>query len=149
MKNKLPAIISLILSIWFFSTEAQAISIAEHLTQRNHNITLYCGDSQSAYPCSGIILRGTASSKEFSLVAKSRFYQKRGRSFTYLRHDAKFRKMLLGYKNCFILHALLKAPRQAYKIKVLCLFPFNAQNNGRTMKGCGEHLKFHSESHPC
>lgn len=131
--------------------DAATSSITAQLTQRYQSTATHCGGSQlPAYLCSGIILRGTAPSENFTPWSPSPESVKSGGvSFAYLRRDAKFSKMPLGYKNGYILYAPMKAPRQSYKPSVLCLFPINAQSNGRAMKGCGEHLKYPSYSRPC
>lgn len=126
-------------------------AVASQLTQRYQNNVSYCGSSRlPAYFCSGLILRGTVASKEYTSWSPSPNSIKNGGvSFAYLRRDARFSKMPLGYKNGYILHSPAQTPRHAYKLKVLCAFPVNAQSNGRDLRGCGEHNKFPGYSRPC
>lgn len=126
-------------------------TVASQLTQRYQSTVTHCGNNRlPAYFCSGVILRGTIASREYvSWSPSPESIKNGGVSFAYLRRDARFSRMPLGYKNGYILHAPAQAPRHTYKTKVLCAFPVNGQSNGRNLKGCGEHNKYPVYSRPC
>ncbi|WP_434086437.1 hypothetical protein [Photorhabdus laumondii] len=85
------------------------------------------GDTQSpAFLCSGVILRGTIHSNDYKFWQPSPSSIKSGGvSFSYLRKDAKFKRLAYGYKNGFIIFPEHIAPEDRVDFSVLCAFPID------------------------
>ncbi|MEK9497636.1 N-acyl homoserine lactonase [Photorhabdus sp. P32] len=146
-------IVGLLLSIVFFSANTLAFTqaenetevqnnIANRLTQQYNNTVKDCGDAQSpAFLCSGVILRGTIRSNNHKFWQPSSSSIKSGGvSFSYLRKDAKFKRLAYGYKNGFIVFPEHIAPKDSVDFSVLCAFPIDGYTNERANKGCGENI---------
>lgn len=123
--------------------------VARHLTERYTDVRANCGtDSQPAFLCSGVTIRGTSSNPTYHVWNNSpASIEKGGVSFSYLRADSKFGKLALGYTNGFIFNAYFYADNQLHP-EVLCFFPIDGATVNRSDKGCGPYTGF-AGSGPC
>lgn len=101
-----------------------------------------CGKSSSpAFLCSGVILRATEpapregiyNSWDVSPTSK----RTKGTSFSYLRKDANFRRLVQDQNNGYILYPINELPASKQKYSVLCAFPVDGGTNSRGENGCG------------
>ncbi|CAI1917298.1 N-acyl homoserine lactonase [Serratia marcescens] len=118
-------------------------NIAKILTAQYNNTTKDCGNEASpAFLCSGIMLRGTTHSTDYKFWQPSPLSIKNGGvSFSYLRKDAKFKRLAYGYKNGFIIHPSVQIPDGRVDFPVLCAFPVDSYTNERSEHGCGENVR--------
>lgn len=62
-----------------------------------------------------------------------------GVSFSYLRGDAKFRKLAYSYDAGFIFYPIFNAPADKIDPEILCFFPVDGATNERPdQQGCGQ-----------
>ncbi|URL59107.1 hypothetical protein IM816_03035 [Luteibacter flocculans] len=110
----------------------------QRLIARYNDTRRDCGDAKSpAFLCSGILLRGTVASPKYHVWDPSpSSIATGGVSFSFLRKDAEFNQLALGYTNGFIV-----APYQSVEgkltPKILCSFPVDAATDQRNENGCG------------
>lgn len=99
-----------------------------------------CGAaSRPAFLCSGIILRATWPSTDYLFYSISPQSQASGGvSASYLRRDAKFRKLAYGLNSGFIFDTIFENPRGHFDHAVLCAFPLDGITNERGTQGCGD-----------
>lgn len=99
-----------------------------------------CGaPSRPAFLCSGIVLRATWPSTDYMFYSISPTSQASGGvSASYLRRDAKFRKLAYGLNSGFIFDTIFENPRDHYDHAVLCAFPLDGITNERNKQGCGD-----------
>ncbi|QSB19715.1 hypothetical protein JN403_01050 [Pseudomonas sp. 15A4] len=123
--------------------------VVRHLTTRYADVRSNCGtDSQPAFLCSGVTIRGTASNPTYHVWNNSpASLAKGGVSLSYLRADSKFEKLAYGYTNGYIFNAYFYAGNQIHP-EVLCFFPIDAGTVNRAGKGCGAYPGF-AGSGPC
>ena len=113
-------------------------AVARHLTSRYADVRTHCGtDSQPAFLCSGVTIRGTSSNPTYHVWNNSpASIAKGGVSLSYLRADSMFNKLAYGYTNGFIFNAYFYTDNQLNP-EVLCFFPVDAGTSSRSDKGCG------------
>lgn len=123
--------------------------VARHLTARYSDTRANCGsDSQPAFLCNGVLIRGTSSNPSYHVWENSpASLEKGGVSVSYLRADSNFNKLAFGYNNGFVLAAYYYASEKLHP-EVLCFFPIDADTVNRSNKGCGENSGF-AGSGPC
>ncbi|MEK1844582.1 hypothetical protein ACIPLA_22120 [Pseudomonas sp. NPDC086112] len=111
---------------------------AQYLTERYHNKVSMCGNNPSApaFLCSGVLLRATQHSTQFHFWNPNPTAT--GVSFSYLRADAKFNKLVFGYNNGFIFYPIFFAPGDKMDPEILCFFPVDGATNSREQQGCGQ-----------
>lgn len=99
-----------------------------------------CGPpDQPAFLCSGVLFRGTTPSTAYQFYSISPANQARGGvSASYLRKDAKYRRLAYNYKSGFIFDSVATNPADHADYKVLCSFPIDAASADRTKAGCGD-----------
>ncbi|WP_192563497.1 hypothetical protein [Pseudomonas gozinkensis] len=112
--------------------------IAAYLTKAYHDKINMCRNNPSAPPflCSGVLFRATENSTLFH------FWDPRpgstGVSFSWLRVDAKFNKLVFGYNNGFIFYPYFFKPAGKIEPEILCFFPVDGATLSRPDKGCGQ-----------
>jgi len=113
--------------------------VARHLTSRYADVRTNCGtDSQPAFLCSGVMIRGTSSNPTYHVWNNSpNSIAKGGVSFSYLRADSTFNKLAYGYTNGFVFNAYVYADTSLHP-EIFCFFPIDAGTSIRSDKGCGE-----------
>lgn len=123
--------------------------VARHLTSRYADVRTNCGtDSQPAFLCSGVMIRGTSSNPTYHVWNNSpASIAKGGVSLSYLRADSTYDSLVFGYTNGFIFNAYLYADNQLHP-EVLCFFPIDAATDHRAGTGCGAYPGF-AGSGPC
>ncbi|WP_342653729.1 hypothetical protein [Pseudomonas sp. F3-2] len=123
--------------------------VARHLTSRYADVRTNCGtDSQPAFLCSGVMIRGTSSNPTYHVWNNSpASIAKGGVSFSYLRADSTFNKLAYEYTNGFIFNAYFYANTSLHP-EIFCFFPIDAGTSLRADNGCGEFPGF-AGSGPC
>ncbi|MBI6896106.1 DUF2599 domain-containing protein [Pseudomonas putida] len=101
-----------------------------------------CGKSSSpAFLCSGIILRATEPAAQEGLYnswdVSPTSEKTQGTSFSYLRKDANFRRLVQDQNNGYILSPIVGLPASKQPYSVLCAFPIDGGTNSRVENGCG------------
>ncbi|MBV4465559.1 hypothetical protein KVG95_19720 [Pseudomonas sp. SWRI79] len=111
---------------------------AQYLTERYLNKANMCRNNPSApaFLCSGVLLRATQHSTQFHFWNPNPAAT--GVSFSYLRADAKFSKLVFGYNNGFIFYPVFYAPVDKVDPEILCFFPVDGGTDNRGEQGCGE-----------
>ncbi|WP_159388726.1 DUF2599 domain-containing protein [Pseudomonas sp. R32] len=117
--------------------------VATSLTQLYNNTTKDCGSlSRAAYLCSGVVIRATYPSNDYHTWDYSPLSEKSGAvSFSYLRKDAEFRRLVSNLNSGFILYNTDIAPPGRLALDYLCYFPVDGGTNGRNNRGCGQSNK--------
>ena len=117
---------------------------AQFLTERYNNRATMCRNNPSApaFLCSGVILRATQHSTQFHFWNPNP--SSTAVSFSYLRADAKFKKLVFGYNNGFILFPVFFSPPDKIDSEVLCFFPVDGGTDHRDQHGCGQSPSFPS-----
>lgn len=102
-----------------------------------------CGrPSMPAFLCSGVTFRAIWPSTDYpfwSVSPKSR--ESGGVSASYLRRDAKFKRLAWGLKSGFIFDTIIGNPKHHVDYAVLCAFPIDAGTDARTQQGCADSSK--------
>ncbi|TWC13676.1 MULTISPECIES: Ig-like domain-containing protein [unclassified Pseudomonas] len=123
---------------------------AINLTARYHKKVFDCGSNLPAYLCSGVVFRGTKPSTSYYFWNPSHFsVASGGVSFSYLREDSKFTKLVYGYNNGFIFRPYQDSGQTAVQPEVLCSFPVDAWTFDRDDKGCGQYYTYPDISREC
>ncbi|UZE22383.1 Ig-like domain-containing protein [Pseudomonas sp. B21-056] len=123
---------------------------AINLTVRYHKKVFDCGPNSPAYLCSGVLFRGTKPSTSYYFWNPSPFsVTSGGVSFSYLREDSKYTKLLYGYDNGFIFRAYHDSGQAAVQPEILCSFPVDSWTFDRDDKGCGQHHTYLGISREC
>lgn len=122
--------------------------IAAYLTEAYHNKINMCRNNPKApaFLCSGVMLRATQHSTQFHFWNPNP--SSTGVSFSYLRADAKFSKLVFGYNNGFILYPYFFKPIGKIEPEILCFFPVDGATTARADQGCGQSPGVAS-SRPC
>ncbi|WP_256588788.1 hypothetical protein [Pseudomonas sp. HMWF021] len=122
--------------------------IAAYLTEAYHNKLSMCRNNPSApaFLCSGVMLRATQHSAQFHFWNPNP--TSTGVSFSYLRADAKFSRLVFGYNNGFILYPYFFKPVGKIEPQILCFFPVDGGTTHREQEGCGQTPGIAS-SRPC
>ncbi|HBO7248379.1 TPA: DUF2599 domain-containing protein, partial [Pseudomonas aeruginosa] len=95
------------------------------------------GPSKPAFLCSGVLFRATWPSTDYMFYSISPKSQKSGGvSASYLRKDAKYRKLAYGLKSGFIFDTIFGNPKDHQDYAVLCSFPIDAATDDRAQQGC-------------
>ena len=90
-----------------------------------------------AFLCSGVLFRATWPSTDYMFYSISPKSQKSGGvSASYLRKDAKYRKLAYGLKSGFIFDTIFGNPKDHQDYSVLCSFPIDAATDDRAQQGC-------------
>lgn len=113
---------------------------ARDLTDRYYSNPRDCGRStQPSFLCAGVIFRATAPSPFYNSWDPSPASVKSGgTSFSYLREDSKYRKLVREENNGYILYPIQRLPKDKSTYQVLCSFPLDGGTNIRDDKGCGK-----------
>ncbi|WLH36457.1 hypothetical protein PSH79_03990 [Pseudomonas sp. FP2196] len=121
---------------------------AVFLTQRYNDKRNMCRDNPSApaFLCTGVMLRATQPSTQYHFWNPNP--SSTGVSFSYLRADAKFSKLVFGYNNGFIFYPYFFKPHGKIEPEILCFFPVDGATNGRPDQGCGQSPGI-AASRPC
>ena len=136
--------------VWFVSVIALAIhtgdvvaascsDTAKALSDRYNDTRENCSKSTSpAFLCNGVIFRATVPSKDYNSWDPSpASVSSGGTSFSYLRKDAKFSRLVRNENNGYILFPILDTPNGKSTYNVLCSFPMDGGTDSRNDKGCG------------
>ncbi|WP_191832630.1 hypothetical protein [Pseudomonas fluorescens] len=124
------------------------------LTRWYNRTDEYCGPATRPTPsflCSGVMIRATETNPQFlpwdpspGSIASG------GVSFSWLRKDNGFNKMVFGYNNGLIFYPSFDTPPgKNDDIQTLCAFPYDGATNSRPQQGCGAHPRFPTNSRPC
>lgn len=125
---------------------------AERLTRRYHDTRPNCGlDSQPAFLCTGIVLRGTRAlpSTDYAYAPNAAALKTGSSSFDFLRADSNNIVISNTYTSGFIFYPVLQAPTDKTKVQVLCYFPLDGNSNARSDQGCGEFAQYGPTSRSC
>ncbi|KAB0507137.1 MULTISPECIES: hypothetical protein [Pseudomonas] len=130
---------------------ANGAMVAGELTRRYQDTRVDCGQAtMPAFLCSGIVLRSTVPSTQYSSWNPSPHSQQSGGvSFSFLRKDSKFRDLVFGQINGFIFYPVLATPPGIRQIEVLCSYPIDGWSQLRDKPGCGGHPYYPLESRRC
>lgn len=133
------------------SATANGAAGAAELARRYQDTRTNCGTaSMPAFLCSGIVLRSTVPSADYSSWNPSPHSQQSGGvSFSFLRKDSKFRDLVFGQINGLIFYPVLANPPGKRKIEVLCSFPIDGWTQLRDKPGCGFHPYYPVQSLRC
>lgn len=133
------------------SATANGAAVAAELTRRYQDTRADCGQaSMPAFLCSGIVLRSTVPSTQYSSWNPSPHSQESGGvSFSFLRKDSKFRDLVFGQINGLIFYPVLANPPGIRQIEVLCSYPIDGWSQLRDKPGCGGHDYYPLESRRC
>jgi hypothetical protein len=112
---------------------------AKSLTARYKSTPENCGKSTSpAFLCSGVIFRATIPSNDYNSWDPSpNSVKSGGTSFSYLRSDAKFSRLVRYENNGYIVSPIQGLPSGKASYNVLCSFPMDGGTDSRADKGCG------------
>lgn len=114
---------------------------AADMTKRYADAAAGCGPDMKrpAFECSGILLRGTAPSKNYHAWNPSPGSVARGGvSVSFLRVDAEFNQLAYNYLNGFTFYDAVSNPAGKEWVSVLCSFAVDAATGVRDQKGCGK-----------
>lgn len=113
---------------------ADGPTVVAQLTAAYFDTRENCGKlSTPAFLCTGVLLRGTGQSD--SHHAWNPRPGSEGVSFSYIRKDANFDRLVWGIAHGFIFYPYLNAPAGKVHPEVLCSFPIEAYTWVRN--GCG------------
>lgn len=140
----------MIVTSGFFAFSALA-NVGDEIAQRYNKTVSNCGSaSNPAFTCSGVLMRGATPGAGYHIWDPSPFAEKSGGiSFSYLRADSKFFRLVRNYSSGYILHPHSRVPAGKIKPRVLCVFPFDADSYERKDHGCGENIHFPVISGAC
>jgi hypothetical protein len=124
---------------------------AASLQSRYSTTVADCGSASTpAFLCSGVLLRGTEPSTTYhSWNPSPASQQSGGVSFSYLRKDSKFNRLVYNYSNGFIFYQIFGAPSDKIDVEILCSFPIDAGTVNRKDAGCGASHDYPNDSGPC
>ncbi|MBC3376798.1 DUF2599 domain-containing protein [Pseudomonas sp. SWRI92] len=131
--------------------ETSGAQVARDLEALYNDTPVDCGTaSMPSFLCSGVIFRATIPSAAYKSWAPSpAAVASGGFSFSYLRVDAEFRRLVRDENNGFIIYPPLFAPVGRQKVAILCMFPVDGATNIRTENGCGVAQGAQSNSDLC
>lgn len=128
--------------------EARAVdgpTVARHLQERYDDSKADC-QGLPVILCSGILLRATVRGAGYYVWnPRPTAPIKKGVSFSWLRKDSAFSRLVFGYSNGFFVLPYFYAddPSDGFtQLTVLCIYPFDADTFNRTggnNDGCGAH----------
>ncbi|MFJ5299618.1 DUF2599 domain-containing protein [Pseudomonas sp. NPDC088368] len=118
---------------------ASCADTAKALTAQYNDTRDNCGKNTSpAFLCNGVIFRATVPSDDYSSWDPSpNSVKSGGTSFSYLRKDAKFSRLVRYENNGYILFPVQNVPPGKSTYNVLCAFPMDGGTDAREDKGCG------------
>ena len=118
---------------------ASCADTARALASRYHDTRENCGKASSpAFLCNGVIFRATIPSDDYNSWDPSPASVKSGgTSFSYLRKDAKFSRLVRYENNGYVLFPIQELPTGKSAYNVLCSFPMDGGTDSRIDKGCG------------
>lgn len=114
---------------------------AKALTDRYYSNPKDCGrTTQPSFLCAGVIFRATIPSPAYNSWDPSPAAVKSGgTSFSYLREDSKYKKLVREENNGYILYPVQGLPQGKSTYQVLCSFPMDGGTDARPgEQGCGE-----------
>ncbi|MDR6959086.1 hypothetical protein J2W43_003073 [Pseudomonas brassicacearum] len=119
--------------------ETSGAQVAFELQTLYNDTPVNCGSpSMPGFLCSGLIFRATIPSPAYKSWAPSGpAIASGGFSFSYLRVDSEFKRLVRDENNGFIIFPPLYAPVGKQKVSVLCMFPVDGATNIRNENGCG------------
>ncbi|MGE7136265.1 hypothetical protein ACQKIE_01375 [Luteibacter sp. NPDC031894] len=132
--------------------DLEGAEVARHLNKRYAESVSNCsgGPRMPAFLCSGIILRAAKYSPNYhAWVPNPNDPNGDGVSFSFLRHDAKFKALAYGYQQGFIAYPVAYTPPSLIHLQVLCGFPLDAATDIRSDSGCGPSDRYPNQSGPC
>lgn len=143
------ACVVLCLPFYFTVQAATGPDTAKDLTRRYYSSPRDCGrNTQPAFLCAGVLFRVTSPSVSYySWDPSPASIKSGGTSFSYLREDSKFQKLVREENNGYILYPLLALPQGKSTYQVLCSFPLDGGTDVRADKGCG--VSDRAGSQPC
>jgi hypothetical protein len=132
--------------------DALGMQIASNLRARYMDTRMDCGKASApGFVCNGVIFRATIPSSDYKFWEPSpKSVANGGASFSYLRADSKFRRLVRYEDNGYIVFAPLSTPVTRIRIHVLCAFPVDGATDTRAdLQGCGASSKSSTDSRPC
>lgn len=121
-------------------------TVASQLTNAYLDTRENCGKlSIPAFLCSGVMLRGTSQSADHH--AWNPKPGSKGVSFSYIRKDANFDRLVFGMVNGFIFYPYFNAPAGKVHPEVMCSFPIDGYTWVRN--GCGPTNYYPVDSEIC
>ncbi|MDD1013320.1 DUF2599 domain-containing protein [Pseudomonas rubra] len=132
----------LALAVTRFATAAPTadeigLATVKDLQELYYNDVKDCGGkARPAYLCSGVVFRATYPSNDYHTWDYNP--SSTAVSFSYLRVDAEFRKLVSGLNSGFILYNQDIAPPGRFSLDYLCFFPIDGGTNAREELGCGQ-----------
>ncbi|MGH8437554.1 MAG: halovibrin HvnA [Pseudomonas sp.] len=131
---------------------AQGAEAAAQLTRWYNLTNQNCGTAiRPSFLCSGVMIRATETNPLFLPWDPSPGSEASGGvSFSWLRKDNGFSKMVYGYINGLIFYPSFETPKgKNDDIEILCTFPHDGATNARPQQGCGANGSFPATSKPC
>lgn len=118
---------------------ASCTETVDSLKRQYNDTRENCGRASSpAFLCTGVIFRATVPSDDYNSWDPSPASVKSGgTSFSYVRKDAKFTRLVRNENNGYMLFPILALPAGKSSYNVLCSFPMDGGTDARTDKGCG------------
>ena len=131
------------LSLFFLAIQsadvyaASCADTARALANRYQDTRENCGKASSpAFLCNGVIFRATIPSDDYNSWDPSPASVKSGgTSFSYLRKDAKFSRLVRYENNGYVLFPIQELPTGKSAYNVLCSFPMDGGTDSRIDKG--------------
>ncbi|WP_025109601.1 hypothetical protein [Pseudomonas sp. H1h] len=133
------------------TADQRGLNTLAAIKARYNDVRLNCGSaSMPAFLCSGLVMRATVPSNDYSTWNPSPHSQQSGGvSFSYLRKDAKFQGLAFGQISGFIFYPVLATPPGKRRIEILCAFPIDGWTQLRDKPGCGAHPYYPTQSLRC
>ncbi len=148
---------ALFTSIWagyvFADVTGDAVGqqVAADLTIRYNDTRIYFSrNSIPGFTVNGAILRATTPSAAYKFWDPSPNTKASGGwSYSYLRRDAKFKRLVRHENNGNFVYPPLLTPPDKKPVQVLCAFPEDGVSDRRTAQGCGVNTLATSDSRVC
>jgi hypothetical protein len=125
--------------------------VAADLRTRYHDTRMSCARySAPGFTCNGVIFRATIPSPDYKFWDPSpKAKASGGWSYSYLRRDAKFKRLVRDENNGNIIFPPLLTPPDKTPVHVLCAFPEDGGTDTRDRQGCGVSTSATSDSRIC
>ncbi|MBP1127948.1 MULTISPECIES: DUF2599 domain-containing protein [Pseudomonas] len=125
--------------------------VAADLRTRYHDTRMSCTRySAPGFTCNGVIFRATIPSPDYKFWDPSpKAKASGGWSYSYLRRDAKFKRLVRDENNGNIIFPPLLTPPDKTPVHVLCAFPEDGGTDTRDRQGCGVSTSATSDSRIC
>lgn len=133
------------------ATDAIGKQVEADLRARYADTRMNCGTPTTpGLLCNGVIFRATVPSPDYSFWEPSpKSKASGGTSFSYLRADAKFKRLVRDENNGYIVFPPLATPADRERANVLCAFPEDGFTDTRSEQGCGPSRKEPGVSRLC